>query len=75
MKFAAFCLFVRALPIDFALLGGETEIHESKTTENEERKEHRLQCMVRDILGTFGHLPDTLSFSLPLNFIANWRLC
>jgi hypothetical protein len=63
---AYFCLFVRALPIDFALLGRKRKYIKSKTTAKLREKRTSIAA-VRDILGKFGTFP-TLSFSLPTTY-------
>jgi hypothetical protein len=56
---AAFCLFVRTLPIDFALLGKTRNILKSKTTAKLKEKKTSI-ASVRDPLRTFA------IFSAPL---------
>jgi hypothetical protein len=62
-QFATFCLFVRTLPIDFALLGWKRKYIKSKTTVKLKGKQTSIAA-VRDQFLSFAGLPDTLSFSL-----------
>ena len=48
-KFAAFCLFVRTLPINFALLGRKRKYMKSKTAAKFREKRTSIAA-VRDIL-------------------------
>jgi hypothetical protein len=48
-QFAAFCLYVRTLPIDFALLGRKRKYIKSKTTAKLREKRTSIAA-VRDIL-------------------------
>ncbi len=64
-QFAAFCLFVRTLPIDFALLGWKWKNLKSKTTAKLREKRTSIAA-VRDILWTFG--------TFPTPFLSRYRL-
>jgi hypothetical protein len=64
----AFRLFVRPLPIHFALLGRKRKYIKSKTTAKLTEKRTSI-AGVRDIcIVNFWHLPDPPSFSLPTTF-------
>ncbi len=65
--FAAFCLFVRTLPIDFALLGRKRKYIKSKTTAKLTEKRTSIAA-VRDTLWTYGTFPTPLlsRYRLPL---------
>ncbi len=66
-QFAAFCLFVRTLPIGFALLGRKRKDIKSKTRSKLRGKRTSIAA-VRDILWTFGTFPTPLlsHYRLPL---------
>ncbi len=66
-QFAAFCLYVRTLPIDFASLGRKRKYIKSKTT-GKLREKRTSIATVRDILWTFGTFPTFLlsRYRLPL---------
>jgi hypothetical protein len=64
---AAFCLFMRTLPIDFALLGRKRNYIKSKTTAKLKLKRTSVAA-VRDHYPTIAIFPDPLSsrYRLPL---------
>jgi hypothetical protein len=64
--YAAFCLFVRTLPIDFALLGRKRKYIKSKTTTKFKRK---TKLDRRDQFLSFATFPTPLPsrYRLPLN--------
>jgi hypothetical protein len=66
-KFAAVCLFVRALPIDFALLGRKRKYIKLKITAKSREKRTWI-ATVRVILGALGTFPIPLlsRYRLPL---------
>jgi hypothetical protein len=64
--YAAFCLFVRTLPIDFALLGRKRKYIKSKTTGK--LKKTNLDRRGPRPIPIICHLPDSPSFSLPTTF-------
>ncbi len=66
-QFAAFCLFVRTLPIEFALLGRKTEIHKIKDDSKINREKNIDRRVQRHIVNVW-HPPDPPSFSLPTTF-------
>ncbi len=63
--FAAFCLFGRTLPIDFALLGRKRKYIKSRTTAKLTEKRTSIAA-VRDILWMFG--------TFPTPFLSRYRL-
>ncbi len=65
--YAAFCLFVRTLPIDFALLGRKRKYIKSKTTGKFKGKQ-TLIAAVRDQFLSFATFPTPLPprYRLPL---------
>ncbi len=67
-QFAAFCLFVRTLPIDFALLGRKWKYIKSKTTAKLKGKRTSIAA-VRDQFLSFSTFPTPLlsRYRLPLN--------
>jgi hypothetical protein len=67
-QFAAFCLFVRTLPIDFALLGRKRKHMKSKTTAKLKGKQTSIAA-VRDQFLSFATFPTTLlsRYRLPLS--------
>jgi hypothetical protein len=74
--FAAFCLFVRTLPIHFALPGRKRKYIKSKTTVKLKEKRTSI-ATVRDILRMFDTFPNPL-FSrcrLPLKLSGRAILC
>ncbi len=58
-QFAAFCLFVRASPIDFALLGRKRKYVKSKTTS-------KLKCKQTSIAAVRAKLGQIDTFQTPL---------
>jgi hypothetical protein len=66
-QFAAFCLFVRTLPIDFALLGRKWKFIKSKTTSKLKGKQTSIAA-VRDQYLSFATFPNPLlsRYRLPL---------
>jgi hypothetical protein len=58
-QFTAFCLFVRTLPIDFALLGRKRKYKKSKTTAKLNGKKTSIAA-VRDQFLSFATFPTPL---------------
>jgi hypothetical protein len=64
---AAFRLFVRTLPIHFALLGRKRKYIKSKTTAKLKEKRTSIAA-VRDMLRIFDTFSEPPSFLLPTTF-------
>ncbi len=72
-QFAAFCLFVRTLPLNFALLGRKRKYIKSKTTAKLKGKKN-LDLRSPRPIPIICHLPDPPPFWLSTTFKLNPKL-